>query len=578
MQHYLHHYRVGCEDIAAIPLKSCNQCSHYRGGYCYGFGTAKRVFSTAEAIFCNQYTPLGQVQIGPLGSLAGQLTEYQIPTGIISTIKLADLAVTSAKLADASVTLLKIANDVITDAKIDPSAAIAESKLNLTFGTSALNDAINILDTEYGAHDHSASDPTQVNFNDLLNIDPVTLSNIVNSGVINIKPSGDIDDYLEFSTINNVPIITIKGSHYFQLKSDDTYSVMQRIQENATKYLELKWDKQLVHASIASSHALRLIASGDFTNFIQCSTVANVPKIDAIGGNPMQIDGVDVSAEPARISTEIDDEIDTHAAIAAAHHARYADSEAVAAVEGEAVLNVKAIETDGHIYPKVTNVRQLGTSSLIWQKLFLGDTGIRFGAAQDVNLYRSTAGGIHLTTDDDFNAGGGLRWKGMVIDFNIIFDLLMYGAGNAAWHPLPFELCYPSVNGLHASINNNLFSVYFANAQAIDGYWQFVIPLPTNKGSQSLHIVANGIRFYIHTANPTNKVIDIALLGVKTDGTEVVIRTDSTDHSTTGLKTITGLAETDFTLYAAIYLRIHTTNANTWALRISQVSANLFYS
>lgn len=121
-----------------IPLKDCKQCSHYRGGFCYGFGTAKRVFSTTEAIICGTYTPLGQVQIGPLDSLAGQLKDYQIPSSIIST----------AKLADAAVTLTKLSASSVNDSKVTAAAAIAESKLNLAFGTTALNNLIstNITD------------------------------------------------------------------------------------------------------------------------------------------------------------------------------------------------------------------------------------------------------------------------------------------------------------------------------------------------------------------------------------------------------------------------------------------------
>lgn len=212
-------------------LKSCTQCKFYQRGYCSFY--SRNVFSTGEAQLCPNYSVVGFVNIGPIDSLSGQLVEYQIPSGIISTLKLADLAVTSAKLANDAVTLVKIADGVITNAKIDAAAAIVESKLSLAYGTQALHDDIllrqlssekdvangylgldasakvplsklnpltnteiaaaaaiaesklnlaygtqdlhddiqtRVLAATYAAHDHSLADPTQVNHANLINV------------------------------------------------------------------------------------------------------------------------------------------------------------------------------------------------------------------------------------------------------------------------------------------------------------------------------------------------------------------------------------------------------------------------
>jgi len=56
------------------------------------------------------------------------------------------------------------------------------------------------------------------------------------------------------------------------------------------------------------------------------------------------VDGVDVSEEPARITTEIDADIATHAEIASAHHTAYTDAMALAAVDEHLVLESENAE------------------------------------------------------------------------------------------------------------------------------------------------------------------------------------------------------------------------------------------
>ncbi len=443
MQHCQHPYRVGCEDIAAIPLKSCNQCSHYRGGYCYGFGTAKKVFSTAEAIFCEEHTPLGQVKIGPLGALAGQLVDYQIPTGIISTIKLADLAVTSAKLADASVTLLKIANDVITDAKIAAGAAIAESKLALSYPT----------------HDN-------------------------------------VLDHAEAHTL---------ASHSTKAHAELT--------------------DVLANQHHAQSHTL--------------------------------------ASHTTKAHTELTD------VLASQHHVRYADSEAVAAVEAEALLNVGDVEVDGDVYPKTTDVEYIGMTSKVFNRGYFG-YGLYFGIGQDTNLYRDAANS--LKTDDVFNAGGGLKVKNVVIDFSVIYDLLSYGSGNAAWIPCAYEGDDILANDLMTS------SAQYIAGGSVDGYKTFMLPKPCLKGTQKLYI--SGIRWYQSAADADDYVDYYLIRAMDSDGDMNTIKDSTVNETTTGEKPSSGItfAAVDASANIAVKIMLRFFNTTAGQLKINYLALKCHYA
>ena len=90
---------------------------------------------------------------------------------------------------------------------------------------------------------------------------------------------------------------------------------------------------------------------------------------------------------PAAIArdTEVTAEIATHAAIAAAHHAKYTDAEAVAAVQGEATLDLVGILT-------------------------IGDTGFQLYKSGALYYIKWGANDYLLLTDDfiGFYVGGGL--------------------------------------------------------------------------------------------------------------------------------------------------------------------------
>ena len=438
-QHCQHHYRAGCEDIAAIPLKSCDQCSHFRGGYCYGFGVAKQVFSTAEAILCGTFTPLGQVQIGPLDSLSGQLVLYQIPDGIISTLKLADLAVSTSKLANAVVTAIKIANSVITNAKIDPAAAILESKLNLNFPTHD-----NALDH---AEAHTLASHSTKAHSELTNV--------------------------------------LTSQHHVKTVSSEI-SLASLLEKNHASLASVTSDQHHPQSHTLASHSTK--AHSELTNVTTSQ-----------------------------------------------HHVKFTGAEAVAAVEGESSLDV------GNLFSKTTAIYSLGSAAKIWKRLYLADFGIHFGATQDVSLYRSIIGGVHLRTDDEFDAGGGLKVSGVTCELNKIYDLLMYGSGNEALvMGIPFhteETTFVSAGGVYD----------YQNTDAIDDVVYYAFSEPTNK--RSLKLYCNGFTVDLAAADVNDYLSRVRLYGVDFDTLTLTAVEDNTDRKSAGSFRFTPVSPVDLSSF-----------------------------
>ena len=87
--------------------------------------------------------------------------------------------------------------------------------------------------------------------------DDLITDNIISADPINIRPGGNLVDYLEFDTVGNHPVITVVGGGTLQIRGD--------------------------------SGPIRLQPSGDYTDSIEFSTTANVPKIAAIGASDLEL-------------------------------------------------------------------------------------------------------------------------------------------------------------------------------------------------------------------------------------------------------------------------------------------------
>ena len=85
--------------------------------------------------------------------------------------------------------------------------------------------------------------------------------NIFSASSINLKPSDDNDDYLSFSTVNNIPYINIIGGEYFIVSSDSSRSGV-RYAEDTTHYLTAFWSDATDTGVLGSTHKI-LITSGN---------------------------------------------------------------------------------------------------------------------------------------------------------------------------------------------------------------------------------------------------------------------------------------------------------------------------
>jgi len=118
---------------------------------------------------------------------------------------------------------------------------------------------------------------------------------ISSANTIQIKPSGDTDDYLEFSTIGEVPFIKRIGGTSIILESDSTDWVSYELKEDISNYAGLVWSKtggSVFPASEAALYAtgpIDLMPNLGTNGYIQLTTVSNVPTIGTVGACDLKI-------------------------------------------------------------------------------------------------------------------------------------------------------------------------------------------------------------------------------------------------------------------------------------------------
>ena len=251
--------------------------------------------------------------------------------------------------------------------------------------------------------------------------------------------------------------------------------------------------------------------------------------------------------------------------IAARDHAKYTNNEAIAAIEAHAILNLKEVEVDGLFYPKITDTRTSGKSSNVWERIYVGDSGIYFGTNQDVNLHRSAPN--VLRTPDEFDAGGGLRAKGVTIDFNRIDDLEMYGSGNAGWVNCPMEGVGAYFWG-QMNVNNIM-----TNIGSDDMTVTYSIPLATNLGGNKLHI--KGTRVILMQADGDDYVNNTLIVGF-TGASRSVRDTDPTNKNSSGEWDDT--VSVDCSAYDIMKVSLVCVNTGAGHLDISGVLVHAYYA
>ena len=158
------------------------------------------------------------------------------------------------------------------------------------------------------------------------------------SGALNLKLSNDSDDYLQLSTVANVPTIEAIGSAYLDLTSSDGKSTILRLSSTETAAIRLYADRdnddETKHASIEfyqdtvavwfkcgigealdnndgflqGSTPINIMPSADSDNYLQFYTDAGTPKIKIIGGDSLALEADGDDTELLIINT-VDDAI-----------------------------------------------------------------------------------------------------------------------------------------------------------------------------------------------------------------------------------------------------------------------------
>jgi hypothetical protein len=112
---------------------------------------------------------------------------------------------------------------------------------------------------------------------------------ISSDNTIQLKPSGDNDDYLEFYTSANIPIIKVIGGNIFHVESDHGSSVTFKLQGTGSNYIGLSHEKTTNEGIIRSTGNLYIKTNDDGTDYISLTTVSDVPTIGTVGSCDLKI-------------------------------------------------------------------------------------------------------------------------------------------------------------------------------------------------------------------------------------------------------------------------------------------------
>jgi hypothetical protein len=114
----------------------------------------------------------------------------------------------------------------------------------------------------------------------------IQLNNILFSpNAIDVKSSGDTDDYFRFSTgsvVGNVPTLDIIGSTTAYITSDQATGPYLSLVEDATHQMWFGWEKVSDLASMSCTHNFA-IQTGDYDDYIQFEASENTPRITTVG-------------------------------------------------------------------------------------------------------------------------------------------------------------------------------------------------------------------------------------------------------------------------------------------------------
>ena len=265
----------------------------------------------------------------------------------------------------------------------------------------------------------------------------------------------------------------------------------------------------------------------------------------------------------------IDTDIATHAAIAAAHHTKYTDAEALAEIEGQAALEV------GNVRPKTDANLQLGSTTKHWSRVYLDDNGqLVFGDSNDVSLFRG--GANKLETNDDLECadlecdsltitGGGT----LTATPTQIEDLLMFGSANAGYVNL-------NLWGLSEPTKGIMTADYLTNVDATNftGTWE--LSGPYIKGG--LKMYCTEIVVGLRDADAGDFLSGFYFTGYTDFETSAAIDTVADNIQPGEEKTYDDFAPADLSSYKSVKVRLYFECTNAADLKISYVRAKVYYA
>ncbi len=302
------------------------------------------------------------------------------------------------------------------------------------------------------AYTHISSDGTDHTY---INQDLRTNANVVfgslstvlisSASPIDIKPSGNDDDYLEFTTNAGIPKIKIHGGAELILESSDATANQFKMYGTAdgVEHFKIQYDKGASKTFLLSTGPLDLKANGDSTDYIQLTTIANVPTIGTVGDCDLEITS---SSGRVGIGTSAPDrplELRTENSIMRIRDTGNTEDDALAYIEFGG--------TTGGSWDRTGYV---GDSSS-------GDTHIRL-CAEDGDLILGDSSGVSVLTlsGGDVTASGNFTSAGATFNGDGHFDATTEAGRDANWDASEEEFIF-----------QNLAQIVYGADKDVRNYW-----------------------------------------------------------------------------------------------------------
>ena len=168
-----------------------------------------------------------------------------------------------------------------------------------------------------------------------------------------------------------------------------------------------------------------------------------------------------------------------------------------------------------------------------------------------------------------FNDSGAIYASSVSLAGADLGDANMIGSSNAVDVPCVFE------GADDVGSDEHRFAVRLETYGSGNPFFTYAVPLPTVKGGLDLHISA--IKFEIHDVDSNDFITTNYLYGI--GNTSITsLETDTTNYTTTGLKTHSFGGGVDVSAYKSVKVYIDADTAGTLQLDIGAVYVTAYYA